>query len=58
VCTVEVRIPGNVRRFSIEQDALVVLGVESKRVAMFTEPVNVGVLRQLGAETNILLLEN
>jgi hypothetical protein len=58
VRSIQVGVLGDVRRLRVQQDALVIIRVEAEGVAMLTKTVDVGIIRQLGTQANILLLED
>jgi hypothetical protein len=56
--TVEIGIVWDVDRFSVQQDPLVVFGGEPERITVLAQSVQVGVVGQVSAQTDILLLKD
>jgi glutathionylspermidine synthase len=55
---VEIGIVWDVDRFSVQQNSLVVFGGKPERITVLAQSVQVGVVGQISAQTDILLLKD
>ena len=58
VAAVEVFLLGNSRNISIEDGSSIAVGGESEAISVLSKAVQVGVLGEVGSETQVLVLDN
>jgi hypothetical protein len=58
VGAIQVGIVGNVDGLAIQEDTLVFVRVKAERVAVLSEPIDIGIVGKLGSEAHILFLKD